>query len=98
MSEKEQTKHTCLRSSFLRAISAAFSSLVIPAVIGANPGEVTRDIARSLGAGDANGVTRGLGEGESAPTREGCAVLAARVRTYAASGSDAGAGEDSGGA
>jgi len=97
VSEKEKTRRTCLRSSFLRAISAAFSSFVIPAVLWTNPGEATGDVARSLGAGDANGVPRALGEGESAPTREGRAALAARVRAGAATGADAGAGEDSGG-
>jgi len=60
-----------LRSSFLRAISAAFSSFVIPAVLGADAGETTGDVARSLTAGEASGVPRGLGEGESAATREG---------------------------
>lgn len=50
-----------MRSSFLRAISAAFSSFVIPA---------TCDVARSLAAGDAGGVPRGLREGESVATRE----------------------------
>jgi len=61
---------TCLRSSFLRAISAAFSSLVIPAVLGGDAGEATGDVARTLVAGEAWGVPRGLGEGESAATRE----------------------------
>jgi hypothetical protein len=97
MGAKERTRRTCLRSSFLRAISAAFSSFVIPAVLRTDAGEATGDIARSLGAGDARGVTRGLGEGESAPTREVRAELAARVRAGAATDADAGAGGDSGG-
>lgn len=37
-------------------------------------GETTGDIARSLAAGDASGVPRGLGEGESARTRDGRAA------------------------
>src|SRR5258707_1213412 len=90
-------RRTCLRSSFLRAISAAFSSFVIPAVLGTDAGEATGDIARSLGAGDASGVASGLEEDESAPTREVRAALAARGRAGAANDADARAGEDSGG-
>jgi len=48
----------CALPSFLRAISTAFSSFVIPAVLWTDPGEATGDDARSLGAGDANGVVR----------------------------------------
>jgi len=96
VSEKEKTRHTCLRSSFLRAISAAFSSFVISAVLWTDPGEATGGDARSLGAGDANGVARGLGGGESARTREGRATLAERVRAGAATDADAEVGEVSG--
>jgi hypothetical protein len=54
LSKKEE--HTCLRSSFLRAISAAFSSFVIPAVPGTDAGEETGDVAWSVVAGEDRGV------------------------------------------
>ena len=60
-----------MRSSFLRAISAAFSSFVIPALLDTDAGEATGDVARSFVAGEASGVPRGLGDGDSAVIREG---------------------------
>jgi len=92
VSEKRETRCTCLRSSFLRASSAAFSSFVIPAVFGTDLGEATGDIARSPTPGDASGVASGLGEGESAPTCKIRAALAARVRAGAATDADAESG------
>ena len=65
-----------MRSSFLRAISAAFSSFVIPTL-----GEACNGVGAPpslLGAGDANGVDRGLVDGVRAAIRDGrascCAV------------------------
>jgi len=43
-------------------------------VLGADGGEAIGDVARSLTAGEAGGVPRGLREGESAVTREGRAA------------------------
>jgi len=59
--------------------------------------EVGMRTRRSLGAGDASGVVRGLGEDESEPAREVRAPLAARVRAGATTDADAGVREDSGG-
>jgi len=73
----------CLRSSFLRAISAAFSSFVIPSLLGAACGDgddVLGKTAPSLSAGDANGVARGLEDGVSAAMRDGRARGAECVR------------------
>ena len=61
-----------------------------------DPGEATGDDARSLGAGDANGVAHRLGGGESARTREGHAALVERVCAGAATDADAEVGEVSG--
>jgi len=74
-----------LRSSFLRAISAAFSSFVIPTLLGTGAacGEgdnAVGDAEPSLSAGDPSGVDRGLDDGESAATRAGRAVCAECVR------------------
>jgi hypothetical protein len=82
-----------LRSSFLRAISAAFSSFVIPAVLGADGGEATGDVAGSLTAGEAGGVPRGLREGESAVIREGRAA-SVRAGVTTDTGGVTGAGGD----
>jgi hypothetical protein len=65
-------------------------------VLGIDAGEPAGDIARSLGAGDANGVASGL-EDESAPTRGVRAASAARGRAGAATDTDVRAGEESGG-
>ena len=68
-------RRTCLRSSFLRAISAAFSSFVMPTL-----GEACNGVGAPpslLGAGDANGVDRGLVDGVSAVIRDGRASCCA---------------------
>ena len=91
--DRPSTRHTCLRSSLLRPTSATFSSFVIPAVLGTEAGDVTGDVAHTLGAGDASGVARRLGEGESVPTREVRTKLATRVRAGDAMGANAEAGE-----
>ena len=93
--DRPSTRHTCLRSSLLRPISAAFSSFVISAVLGTEAGDVTGDVAHTLGAGDASGVARRLGEGESVPTREVRIKLATRVRAGDAMGANAEAGGES---
>jgi len=51
----------------------------------------------SIGAGDASGVVRGLGEDESEPARKVRAQLVARVHAGATTDADAGVREDSGG-
>ena len=58
-------------------------------------GEETGDVARSCVAGDASGVTRGLGERKSAATREGRAwVTSVRAGVTTDAGGVAGTGGD----
>lgn len=81
--QRRTQRRTCLRSSFLRAISAAFSSFDIPSLLGAARGEgdnAVGNAAPSLGAGDANGVDRGLVDGVSAAMREGRPACVEGVR------------------
>jgi hypothetical protein len=64
-------------------------------VPGTDAGEETGDVARSFVAGEASGVTRGLGEGESAATREGRAwVTSVRAGVTTDAGGVAGTGGD----